>query len=178
MKADAPDSTDAKTRRGHAALGVAGFLAGFLLVLFWPWGPRIQQPIQYNHQKHLEAGLECSTCHTMYASTPWAGLPTVETCSMCHQEPLTEAPEEARLVEFIQQDQALPWRQVNQLPTHVYFSHQTHTGSAGIDCSTCHGEMQQRTVPPPEPYFDWTMDACLNCHVERRASEDCNACHR
>ncbi|MBI4463937.1 MAG: cytochrome c3 family protein [Acidobacteria bacterium] len=167
-----------RLRRRDVALGGAGFVGAFLLTLFWPSAPRVQQPIQYNHQKHLDAGLDCATCHTLYATSPWAGLPTTETCSTCHQAPLTESPEEGKLVQLVEKGEALHWKQVNQLPTHVYFSHQTHAVSAGIDCATCHGEMQERTTPPTKPFFAWTMNACLNCHEQQRASLDCNGCHR
>ena len=159
-------------------MGGAGLLAAFLLVLLWPRAAHVQQPIQYNHQKHLAAGLECSNCHTLYATTPWAGLPTIDTCAMCHQEPSTGTPEEARVVQFVQKGETPPWQQVNQLPTHVYFSHQTHVAGARMECATCHGDMTQRATPPTQPFFTWTMDACLSCHAQRRATEDCNGCHR
>lgn len=164
--------------RRDIALGGAGFLGAFLLVLLWPHAPHVQQPLQYNHQKHLSAGLECSNCHTLYATTPWAGLPTIETCAMCHQEPSTGSAEEAKVVEFVRKGETPPWRQVNQVPTHVYFSHQTHTGSAGMECATCHGDMTQRTTPPTAPFFAWKMDACLDCHRQRSATQDCDGCHR
>jgi hypothetical protein len=91
---------------------------------------------------------------------------------------MTGTAEESKLVQLIEKGEPLRWKQVNQLPTHVYFSHQTHAVSAAIECATCHGAMQERTVPPPQPFFAWTMDACLNCHEQRRATVDCNGCHR
>ena len=175
MGTEAPET---QGRRRDIALGGAGFLGAFLLILFWPRVPQVPQPIQYNHQKHLNAGLDCSTCHTLFATTPWAGLPTIETCAMCHQEASTGTAEESKVIQLVEKGEALRWRQVNQVPTHVYFSHQTHAVSAGIECATCHGDMQKRTAPPTEPFFAWTMDACLTCHVQRRATVDCNGCHR
>lgn len=175
MSDTAPDTS---SRRRDIVLGGAGFLGALLLTLWWPRAPRVEQPIQYNHQKHLNAGLECSTCHTLFASAPFAGLPTIETCALCHQQAVTESAEESKLVQLIEKGEALRWNQVNQLPTHVYFSHQTHAVSAAIECATCHGVMQERTAPPAQPFFAWTMDACLSCHEQRRATIDCNGCHR
>ena len=97
---------------------------------------------------------------------------------MCHQAPLTESPEEAKLIERVESGEPLQWQQINQLPTNVYFSHQTHAVSSGINCTVCHGEMQQRATPPTQPFFAWTMNACMNCHEQQQASLDCNACHR
>ncbi|OFW26990.1 MAG: hypothetical protein A3H27_04935 [Acidobacteria bacterium RIFCSPLOWO2_02_FULL_59_13] len=175
MKAEAPGP---KSRHREIALGGAGFVGAFLITLLWPSGPGVEQPIQYNHQKHINAGLQCGDCHTLYPTSPWAGLPTTETCSACHQAALTESAEESKLIEFVEKGEPLPWKQINQLPTHVYFSHQTHAASAEIACATCHGEMQERTTPPTKPFFSWTMDACMNCHQQQKATLDCNGCHR
>ncbi|MBI4480314.1 MAG: cytochrome c3 family protein [Acidobacteria bacterium] len=173
-----PDPEELNGRHRDIVLGGAGFLGALLLVLLWPGAARVVQPIQYNHQKHLSAGLECSNCHTLFSNTPWAGLPTIDTCTMCHSEASTGTREEAKIVEYVQKGETPPWRQVNQLPTHVYFSHQTHAVGAGMECAVCHGEMQKLTAPMPRPFFAWTMDACINCHAERRATVDCNGCHR
>jgi Class III cytochrome C family/Cytochrome c7 and related cytochrome c len=172
------DSPNAGLGRRDLLLGGAGFLGAFLLLLLLPRAPRVQQPIQFNHQKHLSAGLECSDCHTLYATTPWAGLPKLDACTQCHQEVATGTPEESKLLQFVKGNKPLPWKQVNQLPAHVYFSHQTHAVSAGIACATCHGDMKQRTVPPTRPLFAWRMNTCLGCHAQRGASQDCDGCHR
>jgi len=60
--------------------------------------------------------------------------------------------EEAKIVEYVQKGETPPWRQVNQLPAHVYFSHQTHAVSAAMECAVCHGEMQKLTAPMPRPF--------------------------
>ena len=172
------DPAEANSRHRDLLLGGAGFLGALLLTIFWPRSARVEQPILYNHQAHLSAGMECSNCHTLYSETPWAGLPTIDTCSLCHSEATTGTAEEAKVVEYVQKEETPPWQQVNQLPTHVYFSHQTHAVAAGIDCATCHGEMTDLTVPMTKPFFAWTMDACINCHAQRGATVDCNGCHR
>ena len=172
------DPAEANNRHRDLLLGGAGFLGALLLTLFWPRSARVEQPILYNHQAHLSAGMECSNCHTLYADTPWAGLPTIDTCSLCHSEVSTGTEEEAKVVGYVQKNETPPWQQVNQLPTHVYFSHQTHAVAAAIDCADCHGAMQARTVPMEQPFFAWTMDACIQCHQQRAATVDCNGCHR
>ena len=172
------DTPNAPNRRHGILIGGAGFLGAFLLVLIWPRTPHIVQPIQYNHQKHLNAGLECSNCHTLYSTSPFAGLPTIQTCAMCHAESSSGTPEETKIVELVKKNEPLVWKQVNQLPTHVYFSHQTHAVAGGIECATCHGDMQKRTAPPTAPFMVWKMNTCLNCHAQRGATLDCDGCHR
>ena len=167
-----------KLGRREVALGGAGFLGAFLAALLWPSGPGPAQPIQFNHEKHIAAGAQCADCHTLYSSSPWAGLPASETCLTCHAQPLTESREEAKLRELADQGRPLAWKQVNQLPTHLYFSHRTHAVSREIACATCHGPMEKAAAPPPRPFFAWTMDACMNCHEQQKATLDCNGCHR
>jgi hypothetical protein len=172
--------TPLKPQSRHQEILMAGtaFVIFFLLVALWPRRADVTQPIDYSHQKHLALDMECSNCHTLYAESPWAGLPTIDACSLCHSEPSLGTQEEAKIVAYVQKEKTPPWQQINQLPTHVYFSHQTHVQSARIDCVGCHGEMKQLTSPPAAPLFSWTMDTCLECHEERRATLDCNGCHR
>ena len=164
-------------RRDIAVIGT-GFMLAFFVALVWPFTSAVEQPIQFNHRKHIEAGLECSTCHTLYENSAFAGLPVLDTCSTCHQEPLTKSREEAKLLEMVQQAKPLEWKQINEVPAHVYFSHRTHAVDRQIACTTCHGPMQERTSPPSRPFFAWTMNACINCHKQRSATVDCDGCHR
>lgn len=172
------ESQEGNAKQRNRLLAGIAFVVAFLLALIWPFTPSIEQPIRYNHQKHVAAGLECSNCHTLYESSAWAGLPTADTCASCHAEPVTDSPEEAKLVQILSEGKPIEWKQVNRVPNHVYFSHRTHTIAGEIECATCHGKMNERTTPPPAPFFEWSMDNCINCHEERNASVDCNACHR
>ncbi|MBI4459112.1 MAG: cytochrome c3 family protein [Acidobacteria bacterium] len=164
-------------RREIVLAGLVGVVF-FVGALVWPFAPSGPQPIQYNHQKHLQAGLECSTCHTLYENSAFAGLPQLDTCSTCHQEALTQSREESKLLEMIQQEKPLDWEQINKVPDHVYFSHKTHAVDREIGCATCHGEMKERTTPPTRPFIAWTMSNCINCHKQQNATVDCNGCHR
>ena len=165
-------------RRREVAWGVAGFLGAFLVALLWPAGARLEQPLRFNHQKHVAAGAQCADCHALYSNSSWAGLPQIELCLTCHEQPLTESREEEKVRELAKQGQPLRWKQVNQLPTHLYFSHKTHAVSREIACASCHGPMEKATTPPSRPLFAWKMDTCLNCHQRQNATVDCTGCHR
>ncbi len=167
-----------KLDRRDAAWGGAGFLGALLIALVWPYSPAVRQPIRYNHEKHIAAGLQCADCHTLFSNSPWAGLPPLDGCMTCHEQPVSESREEAKVREFAKQAGTFHWNQVNRLPTHVYFSHQTHAVTRGISCFDCHGQMDKATAPPPRPFFAWTMEACMNCHEQQNATLDCNGCHR
>lgn len=140
--------------------------------------PPVAQPIQFNHQVHLSSGLNCPTCHTTVEQAVPAGVPTLETCMMCHQGALTESPEEEKVRQFAQRNESIPWRRIYQLPDHVYFSHRRHVVTGGVACAVCHGAVESLVVPAAYPMVKHSMDWCLTCHEARGATADCVHCHR
>lgn len=139
----------------------------------------IRQPVQFNHKLHTEEWeLDCDTCHRFVMEAEFAGRPGLEICTVCHEEPLTENPEELILGEYIRDDREIPWRRLYDVPSHVYYSHRRHVVVAGIECTECHGEIGVSTSPPEAPLNKLTMEFCLNCHEKQSVTTDCNACHR
>jgi c(7)-type cytochrome triheme protein len=64
---------------------------------------------------------------------------------------------------------------VYRLPEFVYFSHRVHTAKAGVSCETCHGPVRERDVIAKEVVLN--MRACMACHTEKKARNDCSTCH-
>lgn len=153
----------------------------FLLVIVafvLSMGKDISQPINYNHKKHIEeAGLSCIDCHQYVEEASVAGLPNKEVCMGCHEEALTENPEEAKLIEIANSDNQLIWERVYKMPPDVYFSHRRHVGFAKIECEKCHGKMEEMTAPPKKPTVNLSMENCMDCHEKTKADNDCLACH-
>jgi c(7)-type cytochrome triheme protein len=86
---------------------------------------------------------------------------------------------ERRVRELAAQPGPFRWIQVNRNPGHVYFSHRAHTGIGGMTCAECHGDATAWTEPPRTPVPELhDMDACMDCHRERRVSNECGTCHR
>ena len=160
-----------------AAAGATVLVLGAALFL----GPleSVNQPLVFSHSKHTEdLGLPCTTCH-LYAETGTrATIPNIEVCGMCHTAPLTDFPEEARLVEHIQAGEPIPWSKVYWIPDHVFFSHRRHTSVAEIGCETCHGDVGGRATPLTKRLVKISMDRCMDCHWATGASNDCISCHR
>jgi len=139
----------------------------------------VDQPIAFNHQLHIEdVALDCVDCHRYVLTGARATIPNIEVCIDCHEEAQTESVEEARLVEYIQAGDPIPWRKVYRLPDHVYFSHRRHTTIGGVDCAVCHGEMSEQRLPVSRPAVRITMNRCMDCHYAEGASNDCVHCHR
>ncbi len=141
----------------------------------------VVQPIAYNHQVHVEGvGLACVDCHTRVETSARATLPTIEICQNCHAgEPVSESPEEARLIEtYLSPNVPIEWQRVYRVPDHVYFSHRRHVVGGEIECVECHGNIAEMTSPISVPAVRPTMETCTGCHRERKVTNDCLSCHR
>lgn len=139
---------------------------------------QITQPIQFSHRAHTEKGLSCDLCHESIEKAASAGLPAIETCMTCHQAAMSDSPEEAKVRQYGEQGQEIPWRRLFELPAHVYFSHRRHVAFGGVACAECHGNMGENDAPSVRPAVALSMGTCMGCHAQRNASGDCDACHR
>ncbi len=162
-----------------------GFVAGFLLFLLaglavWPAlsRPPVRQPIRFNHELHADAGLECLDCHPGVETAAGPGLPRNAVCADCHEEALTDSTEEAKLVDYLQRGEQVPWVPLFRKAAHVFFPHRRHVGSARLECSTCHADTGERSEPPPFPPMWLTMQECIDCHTTNQVPNDCTRCHR
>jgi Cytochrome c7 and related cytochrome c len=139
------------------------------------------QPVKFDHWQHVTKKdgpeLDCSFCHAHADESPHATIPNVDTCMICHVSEKTESAEVQKLAAFGERGEQPPWARVYWFyrDANVFFTHKPHM-RAGVDCSTCHGEVAsehelRRAV-------DQTMGWCIDCHRKQQASIDCYACHR
>jgi hypothetical protein len=138
--------------------------------------PEVQQPVAFSHQLHLEKELVCTDCHEGVERGPVAGLPSVNTCMICHSQIATDRPIIQSLTAMQEKGLDLTWPRVYGYArgAHVRFEHAPHIRS-GVECSTCHGDMKQQTVARRVVEMD--MAFCVNCHKTKQASNDCLTCH-
>jgi hypothetical protein len=158
-----------------AALVVAGVAA-------LAWTTRAQaappQPINFNHQTMVQAGVNCLFCHSDAIRSPSAGIPTVQKCMGCHSVIATDNAEVKKLAGYWSRREAIPWVRVNQLPRFVYFTHQVHV-AAGLNCEQCHGDVGHMAVV--RPVVTMNMGWCLDCHNKQPNAaqlRDCGVCHK
>jgi hypothetical protein len=153
-----------------------GYAAG--RALFRPT-ERVIQPIAFNHNLHVtELEIECETCHMYVRTGRHAGLPALSLCLECHEEAVTEDPEERKLIEVANEDRPPSFRKLFRIPDHTLYSHARHVADAGLECKTCHGDIATSTEPPETPLVRITMDLCVDCHERSEVSTDCTRCHR
>lgn len=138
-----------------------------------------QQPIAFNHQIMVQAGISCLFCHSEATKSPVAGMPSVERCMGCHKVIATDSPEIKKVAGYWERGEPIPWVRVNQLPRFVYFSHEVHVVTGGLNCERCHGDVGHMTVA--QPVVNMNMGWCLSCHEQQPNAKqlmDCVVCHQ
>jgi Cytochrome c7 and related cytochrome c len=136
-----------------------------------------QQPIEFPHNTHIEKGLTClEYCHESVTKGPQAGLPSVNTCLICHAAIATDKPRIQQITAMQEKGIDLNWQRVyGYAPTaHVRFNHAPHI-RANVECATCHGDIAHQTVA--QRNVDLHMGYCVNCHRQKHVSNDCLTCH-
>lgn len=93
----------------------------------------------------------------------------------CHATIQSSSPAVQKLAAAAKARRPIPWIRIYQIPDYVWFSHEAHHKDAGISCETCHGPVAERDVLTKER--PTSMAACMNCHAQRKAPNDCNFCH-
>jgi hypothetical protein len=137
------------------------------------------QPIAFNHEVMVQAGISCLFCHSGATKSPVAGMPSVERCMGCHKVIVPNLPEIQKVAGYWERQEPIPWARVNQLPRFVYFSHRVHVVAGKLNCERCHGDVGHMTVAQPVVKMD--MGWCLGCHKQQPNAKqltDCVVCHQ
>jgi len=165
-----PDATKDTFSPAHSSIAQA-------VSHFFGYRPSAEQPIAFPHDVHVgEVQLACVDCHISVERGPVASLPDIRTCWNCHAAPLTNSKEIDKLKTYYDKGQDVPWQRVWGWveESHVRFNHAPHIRE-GVDCVTCHGKVEQMTVATKT--MEHTMEFCVTCHREKKASDDCVTCH-
>lgn len=136
-----------------------------------------EQPIKFSHALHAgQNKIDCQYCHTGAEKSRHAVIPSVAVCMNCHKY-VQEGPkhgktEIAKIYEYSGWDPAsgsfknapkpIQWVKIHNLPDHVYFNHSQHVKVGGIECQTCHGNVQEMEVV--KQFAPLSMGWCINCH--------------
>ena len=148
----------------------------WLISLFFAAAALADQPIVFPHNRHMALGLDCLDCHSTADTRAAAGMPSVRKCMLCHEKMATDKPGVKQVREYAARKIEIPWERVYSFSPAalVKFRHAPHY-QAKIDCTTCHGEVAKATVA--ERAVKHTMGACVSCHRQKKATDDCAACH-
>ncbi len=141
-----------------------------------PGMPGVPGEVFLDHSVHAgQAKIPCLACHVWADRSPVAGLPSGRKCMGCHRFVAKDKPGVQLLAQRVEDGRPLRWERVFSIPDFIYFSHRAHV-RARVDCKECHGDMALvRAIRQDRPF---TMGRCLACHAERKATQDCVACHK
>lgn len=128
-----------------------------------------QQPIAFSHELHAgEYEIDCNYCHTGVRISKNANIPSPNICMNCHTSIQNVggesgvSPEIQKIYDAIQNDRPIEWVRVHNLPDLAYFNHAQHVEVGGVECQTCHGEVQEMEVVKQHSLL--TMGWCIDCH--------------
>jgi hypothetical protein len=142
------------------------------------WRTKAEQPVQFNHRKHVrENKIDCAVCHEYFETQTFSGLPSIDTCATCHSEAIGKSAEEKKVVQLVRDNKKVVWQGLFRQPSHIFYSHRRHVVSAKLKCERCHGDIAD-TVAPPVRVVRLTMNDCIDCHHARGVAADCTTCHR
>lgn len=137
--------------------------------------PAPEQPLPFSHRKHVSQGLKCAQCHPVPDPGDFATLPPTSFCMGCHSSIKKDSPHIAKLAEAHAESRRIRWVPVYRIPDYVSFNHRKHVAVEGVSCETCHGPVAERDQLRREK--DISMQACMDCHRIKKASNDCLLCH-
>ncbi len=205
--------------------GLVYFLAGLLpsLLIGWILFPialysKQMQPVNFSHLIHLDPEVDdtikgdteqerCYYCHAFRDDGTFVGIPKLESCIECHDDPenpLGETPAEEKLMrEYVAKEKEIPWLVYSKQPDNVYFSHIAMVIMGEMACETCHGDHAKTDQLPvyrknrlsgysiniwgknitgfkTHTWDRMKMDDCADCHTEKGYEENnaCFVCHK
>lgn len=122
-----------------------------------------KQPIAFSHKIHAgEYEIACQYCHTGVEIGKSANIPSVNICMNCHSAIKTDSPEIQKLYAAQESGEPIEWVRIHNLPDLAYFNHSQHVKVGGIECQTCHGEIQEMEIV--KQHAPLTMGWCIDCH--------------
>lgn len=182
------DSIARKLRRRWVlpAVLIVVVLAGALVVGGAVLLPRAlaapAQPLPFQHNKHVAAGVQCIFCHPGVQTSAVAGLPSLNKCMGCHASIMPKDPRDQadanKLIKQWESGQPIRWVRVFEQPDFVHFNHRPHI-AAGVACESCHGDIANMGYAQP---YNLNMGFCLNCHRKQSPEKvtkliSCETCH-
>ncbi|RLD79222.1 MAG: cytochrome C [Bacteroidetes bacterium] len=128
------------------------------------------QPIAFSHRVHSgENKIDCEYCHSGAMDSKRSGIPSANLCLNCHnvikEGTNTGTAEIAKIHKAVEEGKAIKWVKVHNLPDHVYYNHAQHVNAGKLDCTECHGDVEN--MGRIQQVSELSMGWCLDCHREK-----------
>lgn len=156
---------------------ISALLFGASLALFaCARSTPVTQPVAFSHRLHAgDNKIGCTMCHAYAEHSPIAGIPSAARCEGCHKFVGADKPEVQKVRKAYEDGKPIEWNRVYRVPDHVFFTHERHV-AAGLDCRSCHGEVQEMDVLTKATSLE--MGWCVDCHRAKGAPLECITCHK
>jgi hypothetical protein len=141
--------------------------------------PASTAEMSFSHFVHTKQhNIKCMICHKGINTQMRAGIPNIETCSVCHADIINpNSKEEKKINEFVTSNKLIAWQNYYRVPDYVYFSHRRHVKLGNLDCKLCHGDMTEQKTKVLTNFRPVEMDGCVDCHKKSNITVECNNCH-
>lgn len=179
-------------------LSGAYFGFGYMMQIGIDKGYAPIQPIHYSHKIHAgDNQIDCKYCHSSARTSKTAGIPSLNVCMNCHEnisdyngeEDLANGYTKAFYTaeiqklyeavgwdpntrEYSKEPKPVKWVRIHNLPDFVYFNHSQHVSVAGLECQTCHGEVESMEIL--EQHATLSMGWCVDCHRQTNIKTEGN----
>lgn len=129
------------------------------------------QPIKFSHKIHAgDNQIDCRYCHFTADFSLSGGIPSNNVCLNCHgvvrNGTNSGSFEINKIHRAAKTGEPVRWIRVHKLPDHSFFSHAQHVNVAGLDCTECHGAVEEMHIV--RQVEDLSMGWCINCHRETK----------
>ena len=159
-------------RRASILIAMAGLaLAGCVLLHGLGGGER---RFAFSHFHHVvDEKLECVNCHADALAADAPGMPTPDTCAVCHDDIDAKKPPDRRVATLFHGEEFAA-AHASALPGEVVFSHGRHASQAA--CADCHRGIERNELAADlKPV---RMEDCTRCHASKEVPDACTTCHR
>jgi hypothetical protein len=149
-------------------------LAGAGCVWFDRIGSPAVLPYGFSHQIHVAGEkLDCVSCHESADVSDEPGMPSLDTCSACHETIDAGKPADRR-VESLFEGGRFKAARASRLDEERIFSHKKHVAAKQV-CADCHAGILTNARINAD--IGVGMTRCMDCHAQRRVANDCETCH-
>jgi hypothetical protein len=113
------------------------------------------------------------SCHEGFAVSDDPGMPSPDTCQVCHEDTDAEKPVERRVASLFDGDK-FKATHASHLDDEVHFSHKLHAKDPK-SCASCHIDIDKNEAIDAD--IAVPMSRCTECHAERKVAAECSTCH-
>lgn len=129
--------------------------------------------IKFNHKVHVkDVGVACKDCHMLSTTSNSAKdnlNPKQEVCATCHDV------KDEKNCNFCHYDNNFV--KIPATKHELNFSHVYHTGTGKMQCTDCHGGLENVKYAKESPDVFPDMEKCVTCHNNEKATNTCAGCH-